>query len=133
VFPMHPRARRQCAAFGLDARLASLPGLRLVEPLGYLDFLGLQAAARLVLTDSGGVQEETSALGVACFTLRRSTERPVTIELGTNTLLGADPDRIAEIPPLLAQPPRTPEIPLWDGRAGERAARVLADFLRNRS
>ena len=78
-----------------------------------------------MLTDSGGVQEETSALGVRCFTLRDSTERPVTVELGTNTVLGATPDRIAEIPSLLEQAKPGGEIPLWDGAAGPRAAEVL--------
>ena len=129
VFPVHPRTRARLVSLALDVQLAE-DGVLLAEPLGYLDFLGLQAEARLVLTDSGGVQEETSALGVACFTLRASTERPITIELGTNTLLGAEPERIAEIPALLDRPPRSAAIPLWDGKAGGRAARVLADFLR---
>jgi UDP-N-acetylglucosamine 2-epimerase (non-hydrolysing) len=131
VFPVHPRTKAQLVAVGLEPELTAA-GVVLAEPLGYLDFLGLQAGARLVLTDSGGVQEETSALGVACFTLRSSTERPVTIDLGTDTLLGAEPDRIREIPELLQRPARNSEIPLWDGHAGERAAQVLADFLRDR-
>jgi UDP-N-acetylglucosamine 2-epimerase (non-hydrolysing) len=128
VFPVHPRTHERLAAAGLDRRLAQA-GVRLSPPLGYLAFLGLEAEARFVATDSGGVQEETSALGVRCFTLRDTTERPVTIELGTNTLLGLEPDRLTEIPALLAheRPART--IPLWDGRAGPRAARVLAGFL----
>jgi UDP-N-acetylglucosamine 2-epimerase (non-hydrolysing) len=130
VFPVHPRTRGRLVALGLEPELTAA-GVALAEPLGYLDFLGLQAEARLILTDSGGVQEEASALGVACFTLRSSTERPVTIDLGTNTLLGAEPERIAEIPSLLERPPRLAEIPLWDGHAGERAAKVLADFLRD--
>jgi UDP-N-acetylglucosamine 2-epimerase (non-hydrolysing) len=82
-----------------------------------------------VLTDSGGVQEETSALGVPCFTLRDTTERPVTVELGTNTLLGAGADRIADIPALLLTSRTAREIPLWDGLAGERAAQVLVSVL----
>jgi UDP-N-acetylglucosamine 2-epimerase (non-hydrolysing) len=119
VFPVHPRTK-----------LPRQPeGVVVTPPLGYLDFLGLEAEARFVLTDSGGVQEETSALGVPCFTLRDNTERPVTIDLGTNTLLGARPERIAEIPTLLAERRPPTEIPLWDGRAGERAAAVLARFL----
>ena len=102
----------------------------LSPPLGYLAFLGLQAEARFLLTDSGGVQEETSALGVRCFTLRDSTERPVTVELGTNTVLGARPDRIAEIPSLLSRRhSRRGEIPLWDGAAGPRAAEALLHAL----
>ena len=104
-----------------------MPDLRVLlsPPLGYLAFLGLEAEARFLLTDSGGVQEETSALGIRCFTLRDSTERPVTVELGTNTILGARPDRIAEIPSLLEQEPSPREIPLWDGAAGPRAADVV--------
>lgn len=127
LFPVHPRTRGRMSELGI------LPGegdrLLVVEPLGYLEFLALQARAAFVLTDSGGVQEETSALGVQCFTLRDSTERPVTIELGTNTLLGARPDRIREIPGLLTDERPAEPIPLWDGRAGERGADVLARFV----
>jgi UDP-N-acetylglucosamine 2-epimerase (non-hydrolysing) len=83
-----------------------------------------------VLTDSGGIQEETSALGVRCFTLRDNTERPVTVDLGTNIMLGARPERIAEIPSLLTRPVAGAEIPLWDGHAGARAATVLVDYVR---
>ena len=127
VFPIHPRTRERLTAAGLDQRLD--PGLLTVDPLGYLDFLGLESEARFVLTDSGGVQEETSALGVPCFTLRDSTERPVTIELGTNSLLGATPERIADIPEALEEVRSDGPIPLWDGRAGPRAAEPLAQFL----
>jgi UDP-N-acetylglucosamine 2-epimerase (non-hydrolysing) len=126
VFPVHPRTRERLAAHGLKA---SGKGLHLTDPLGYVEFVGLEAGARFVLTDSGGIQEETSALGVPCFTLRDSTERPVTLELGTNTLLGLDPAAIAEIPRHLLSPRVADEIPLWDGHAGERAAAVLAAFL----
>ena len=102
--------------------------LRLSEPLGYLDFLSLQSDAAAVLTDSGGVQEETTFLRVPCFTLRDNTERPVTIREGTNVLLGLDPERIDDILPALASrngvtPAELPE--LWDGRAAERVADVL--------
>lgn len=131
VFPVHPRTLARLAERGLRQRLEDA-GVRATEPLGYLDFLGLEAEARLVLTDSGGVQEETSALGVPCFTLRESTERPVTIDLGTNILLGARPERIAEIPALLGRPLPAEPIPLWDGRAGVRAAEVLTGFLAER-
>jgi UDP-N-acetylglucosamine 2-epimerase (non-hydrolysing) len=127
VFPVHPRTRARIDALDGSTRLQA-DRLRIVEPLGYLAFLGLQASASFVLTDSGGVQEETSALGVQCFTLRESTERPVTITDGTNTLLGARPERIAEIPGLLGGAPTTP-IPLWDGHAGDRAAAALLEYL----
>ena len=126
VFPVHPRTRKMMEAAGADA-----PGLHLSEPLGYLDFLSLIADARAVLTDSGGIQEETTYLGVPCFTLRDNTERPVTVTSGTNTLLGLDPAAIARIPGLLAEgrltPPGPP--PLWDGHAAERLATEVVEFL----
>ncbi|HWT90550.1 MAG TPA: UDP-N-acetylglucosamine 2-epimerase (non-hydrolyzing) [Solirubrobacterales bacterium] len=122
VFPVHPRTRKMMEGFEPEA-----PGLLLTDPLGYLDFLSLVADARAVLTDSGGIQEETTYLGIPCFTLRDNTERPVTIRAGTNTLLGLDPAAIAGIPAALtergdatSEPP-----PLWDGRAAERIADVI--------
>jgi UDP-N-acetylglucosamine 2-epimerase (non-hydrolysing) len=125
VFPVHPRTRARIESLGLRATA----GLRLTEPLGYLEFLGLLAGAAAALTDSGGIQEETTFLGVPCFTLRSTTERPVTCELGTNTLLGLDPARIAEIPDLMeeraARPATVP--PLWDGEASDRIVDVLAE------
>ncbi len=127
VFPVHPRTRARIEALAGEEQPRGTR-FRLVGPLGYLAFLGLQASARFVLTDSGGVQEETSALGVQCFTLRDSTERPVTVTHGTNTILGARPERIAEIPGLLRSEP-VGEIPLWDGSAGPRAATVLLEYL----
>jgi UDP-N-acetylglucosamine 2-epimerase (non-hydrolysing) len=121
VFPAHPRTRNALGARDLP------PSLILTEPTGYLDFLSLEAEAAAVLTDSGGVQEETTFLGVPCFTLRDNTERPVTIRAGTNTLLGLDPAAIDEILPALRTATRTrPEPPpLWDGRAAGRLADVL--------
>jgi UDP-N-acetylglucosamine 2-epimerase (non-hydrolysing) len=104
-----------------------VPGLEIIEPLGYLDFMSLMAGAALVLTDSGGIQEETTILGVPCLTLRDNTERPITITMGTNLLVGADPQRISEAAErFLTVPPvgRTP--PLWDGAAGRRIAEILA-------
>jgi UDP-N-acetylglucosamine 2-epimerase (non-hydrolysing) len=121
VFPVHPRTQARLADLAIDT-----DGLVLTAPLGYLDFLGLEAEAAFVLTDSGGVQEETSALGVRCFTLRDTTERPITVELGTNTLLGLQPERIHEIPALLRTPLQPQPLPLWDGRAGVRSAAILA-------
>jgi UDP-N-acetylglucosamine 2-epimerase (non-hydrolysing) len=124
VFPVHPRTRKALEALELPAT----PGLRLVDPLGYLEFTRLVSEARLVLTDSGGVQEETTVLGVPCLTLRTSTERPVTVEQGTNRLVGLDPDRIiAEGLAALASPPGGARIPdLWDGRAAARIVDILA-------
>jgi len=124
IFPVHPRTRAMIAELGAEPE-----GVVLTEPVGYLDFLSLEADAAAVLTDSGGIQEETTYLGVPCFTLRDNTERPVTVEQGTNTLLGLDPGKIPQIPGLLAS--RADEAvsppPLWDGRAGLRAAEVLAE------
>jgi UDP-N-acetylglucosamine 2-epimerase (non-hydrolysing) len=128
VFPVHPRTREQLDAGGHERNLAD-SGVLLSRPLGYLAFLGLEAAARYVLTDSGGVQEETSALGIRCFTLRNQTEREVTVRLGTNTVLGARPDQIRRVPELLASPQPGQPIPFWDGRAGERAAEVLLGYV----
>lgn len=127
VFPVHPRTRSRLAEAGMLARLDAVPAVRLTEPLGYLEFLGLLAGARIVLTDSGGVQEETTILGVPCLTLRENTERPVTITHGTNRLVGTDPARIlAAVDETLAAPRpegRRPE--LWDGRAAERIVDTL--------
>jgi UDP-N-acetylglucosamine 2-epimerase (non-hydrolysing) len=128
VFPIHPRTRARLAGDARSSeRAEGRKGLQLVDPLGYLDFLALIADARLVLTDSGGIQEETTALGVPCLTLRENTERPITVEIGTNTLVGTDPAQI--VPRALAvlegrgKTGRVPD--LWDGRAAERIARIL--------
>ncbi|MEA2828877.1 MAG: hypothetical protein QOG43_3316 [Actinomycetota bacterium] len=120
VLPVHPRAHRVFAALDVPA------GIRLVPALGYLDFVALEASARLVLTDSGGIQEETTVLGVPCLTLRATTERPVTVTEGTNVVVGLDPRRIvSEARRVLEHgvPRRRPA--LWDGRASERIADVL--------
>jgi UDP-N-acetylglucosamine 2-epimerase (non-hydrolysing) len=124
IFPVHPRTRKMMAELGIEAPA----GLTLTEPFGYLDFLSLVTDAKAVLTDSGGIQEETTYLGVPCFTLRANTERPVTVELGTNTLLGLDPAAIAEIPATLASRPTAPHEPppLWDGHAADRIADILS-------
>ena len=118
VFPVHPRTRRRIEELGL-----SVSGrIKLIEPQPYGRFLSLESAAMAVVTDSGGVQEETTALGIRCFTLRNNTERPVTVSHGTNIVLGLDPDRLAAIPDYLELPLREERPPLWDGHAGERAA-----------
>jgi UDP-N-acetylglucosamine 2-epimerase (non-hydrolysing) len=134
VFPIHPRTRAALALQGIEV---AAPGLKLIEPLGYVDFLGLVADAAAVLTDSGGIQEETTFLGVPCFTLRDNTERPVTVEHGTNVLLGLRPERIGELPDLIyAAGASAGSVPsLWDGAAAERVADVLSShaFMRRRS
>jgi UDP-N-acetylglucosamine 2-epimerase (non-hydrolysing) len=124
VFPAHPRTEKALAAAGIAP---SAEGLRVLEPLGYVEFLGLLEGAAGVLTDSGGIQEETTFLGVPCFTLRDNTERPVTCEVGTNTLLGLDPARIPDVPGLIegaaGRPAQVPEG--WDGAAATRLVDVL--------
>ena len=127
LFPSHPRTVEMIRTLGFGERVASLRGLRIVEPIGYLDFLKLMASARLVLTDSGGIQEETTILGVPCLTLRENTERPVTVEIGTNRLVGRDPARILAAYREVAQGGGSAgEIPpLWDGRAAHRIVDVL--------
>ncbi|GAA0816559.1 non-hydrolyzing UDP-N-acetylglucosamine 2-epimerase [Spirilliplanes yamanashiensis] len=121
VFPVHPRTRRL-----LDGAPLS-PAITLIPSAGYLDFIALQAGARVVLTDSGGVQEETTVLGVPCLTLRENTERPITITEGTNTLAGVEPAAVvAAARAVLADPPPARRPALWDGHAGDRIAAVLA-------
>jgi UDP-N-acetylglucosamine 2-epimerase (non-hydrolysing) len=127
VFPVHPRTRAALETLAIDFDLTRL---RLIEPIGYVEFLSLVAGSAGVLTDSGGIQEETTYLGLPCFTLRANTERPITVSMGTNVLLGLAPERIAEVPSLLAaaagKESRVP--PLWDGKASERIADVLAGY-----
>jgi UDP-N-acetylglucosamine 2-epimerase (non-hydrolysing) len=122
LFPVHPRTRARIISGGFDTS-----GITLLEPLGYIEFMSLVTTAAALLTDSGGVQEETTFLGIPCFTLRDRTERPVTVTHGTNVLLGLAPERIALIPEMLSgrtQPPAA--IEGWDGAAAERLVEVLA-------
>jgi UDP-N-acetylglucosamine 2-epimerase (non-hydrolysing) len=125
IFPLHPRTRAR-----IDRLAVEVPaGVQFAPPLPYTEFLSLQVGSAAVVTDSGGIQEETTALGIPCFTLRENTERPVTITHGTNTLLGLAPERIADVPALLSTE-RTPQRPeLWDGAAGKRAAAAVAGAL----
>ncbi len=129
IFPLHPRTRGQIDAANLESLLDS-DRIALLPPLGYLELLGVMTSAQLVLTDSGGIQEETTALGVPCITLRENTERPITVEEGTNTIAGSDPKRIkACFEQILAtggKRGRAPE--LWDGKAAERVADVLLQW-----
>jgi UDP-N-acetylglucosamine 2-epimerase (non-hydrolysing) len=134
VFPIHPRSRKRIEEFGLDQELQRHPDLRLEEPKGYLEFLKLMDNAALVLTDSGGIQEETTYLGVPCLTLRKNTERPVTLTEGTNTLVGVDPEAILAAGRCAltggAKKGRIPE--LWDGASGSRIAAFLDRIARER-
>jgi UDP-N-acetylglucosamine 2-epimerase (non-hydrolysing) len=130
VFPVHPRTRPSVTRSATAAALVASGRLLLVEPLGYLDFVGLMERARVVLTDSGGVQEETTILGVPCLTLRENTERPVTITHGTNRLVGTDPAAIDSVWQQVRGSKKTAtQPPLWDGRAAERIVDILEGFL----
>jgi UDP-N-acetylglucosamine 2-epimerase (non-hydrolysing) len=123
VFPIHPRTRGTIDKLGLRVD----EGIHCVEPLGYLDFLALMTQARLVLTDSGGMQEETSVLGIPCVTIRRNTERPITCTLGTNRIAGVDPEAIVSLSlAALDTVWRPAQIPLWDGQTGSRIADILS-------
>jgi UDP-N-acetylglucosamine 2-epimerase (non-hydrolysing) len=127
VFPVHPRTRTRLET-ALSGKVP--PGLLLTPPLGYVEFVSLMSAARLVLTDSGGIQEETTVLGVPCLTVRENTERPITIDEGTNRLVGTDPDAVLRAArEALAAPRPAPRVPpLWDGRAAERTIAILEAF-----
>jgi UDP-N-acetylglucosamine 2-epimerase (non-hydrolysing) len=127
VFPVHPRTQGRLEAIDAELESSGRGGARYIAPLGYLEFFGLVAGSRLVLTDSGGLQEETTALGVPCLTLREQTERPITVTQGTNRIVGTSPDRIVgEATRVLAAPPaRLPRPPLWDGHAAERIVSIL--------
>ena len=129
VFPVHPRTRGRLEAMEAETESLGRSGAHYVAPLGYLDFISLVSGARLVLTDSGGLQEETTALGVPCLTLREQTERPITVTRGTNRIVGTSPDRIVtEALRVLDEPkPAVSRHPLWDGRAAERIVAILRE------
>ena len=133
IFPVHPRTANRIAKGNFDnllqtARITTMP------PLGYLELLGLMSEARVVLTDSGGIQEETTALGVPCITLRENTERPITVTEGTNTIVGSDPNRIMScFQDILQNGGKAGRVPeLWDGQAAERIARVIREWAKSR-
>lgn len=128
VFPIHPRTQKNIEQFGLGKRINRMENLKLIPPLGYLDFMSLQKHAFFVMTDSGGMQEETTYLGVPCLTLRENTERPVTAEMGTNEVVGTDADKIiAAARKILNHEWKEGQVPpLWDGHAAERIVEILA-------
>jgi UDP-N-acetylglucosamine 2-epimerase (non-hydrolysing) len=134
VFPAHPRTRKMIAELGLTVRVEQIKDLLVIDPVGYLDFLQLLSGARLVLTDSGGIQEETTVLGIPCVTLRENTERPITVEMGTNTIAGTNPANIIKAAlgaldaldnPATTSAPPVP--PLWDGHTAERILDALIE------
>ena len=124
IFPVHPRTRERLAALNLQIQV---PGLQLLDPLGTVEFLALERHAMFVITDSGGIQEETTCLGVPCLTVRKNTERPITVTMGTNILVGHDMDRLrAEVSQILSGESKQGQLPpLWDGHAAERIAEVV--------
>ena len=132
IFSVHPRTRARLESLGLSDRLARVQGLRAIHPLGYDDFVTLMRHARLVATDSGGIQEETTALRLPCLTLRRQTERPITVREGTNQIVGLSETAVGRaVDDILAGQLKTGRVPEgWDGRAGERVAEALIAFLR---
>ena len=141
IFPIHPRTKKALegfGSFGPGLYFGSAPtppqGVHCMDPIGYLDFMSLIANARLVLTDSGGIQEETTVLGIPCLTLRENTERPITVTHGTNRVIGAEPARILSEAMKAIDSPRIPHVPppLWDGHASERIVQVLRDQLHTR-
>jgi len=134
VFPLHPRTRNRITELGLQSLLES-ERIACLQPLGYLEMLGLVSAARLVMTDSGGLQEETTVVGVPCITLRNNTERPVTVEQGTNTIVGQDRARILSVVnEVLVNGGKRGRVPeLWDGKAAERIKRILNDWLQQQA
>ena len=131
IFPVHPRTRKNLESCSLGKRLEEMPGFRLTDPLGYLDFLKLMSNAKVVITDSGGIQEETTILNIPCLTLRENTERPVTTELGTNQIVGTNPKTIIQAYKRAVNGPLRKPVtpPLWDGRAAERIVKILLEEL----
>ncbi|MHB2149582.1 non-hydrolyzing UDP-N-acetylglucosamine 2-epimerase [Calditrichota bacterium LG25] len=131
IFPIHPRSQKMIDQFGLREKVEKMSNLRLLDPLGYLDFMKLLHNARLVLTDSGGIQEETTFLGIPCITMRENTERPITVEIGTNVLVGTDTQRIVlEAEKILDGNAKKGQIPeLWDGHAAERIVKIINESL----
>ncbi len=129
VFPVHPRTQARIERFGLAERMAAARGIIQTEPLGYLDFLALTSQAKLVVTDSGGLQEESTVLGIPCLTARFNTERPVTVDQGTSTLVGNDPQKLRDaLRAVINGTYKQGHCPkLWDGRAAERIAKAIVD------
>ena len=130
LFPVHPRTRERFKKFKLERLFTDENGIQLLEPLGYLDFLNLMANSSLILTDSGGIQEESTILSIPCLTVRPNTERPITIEQGTNRLVDSDRNQIIQaINNILENPKRTSKTPdLWDGKASQRIVKIIVDW-----
>lgn len=134
IFPIHPRSRKQIERFSLMAQFNNMKNFKLIDPVGYLDFLKLEKYAKLVLTDSGGIQEETTVFGVPCLTIRENTERPITISQGTNQLVGTDTPKIIKTAnSILDGYCKKGTIPkFWDGKTANRVVNVLKNFSKNK-
>lgn len=134
VFPIHPRTHRRLVQFELDQSFKNIPGLLLIEPLSYIDFVSLLDRARVVMTDPGGIQEETTVLGTPCLTLRDNTERPITCEIGTNRLVGTGPSYVnTALDEICGNPPKEAIPDRWDGKAAKRVAECLLTYVRTHS
>jgi len=131
IFPIHPRTRKNLSSMGLQSRIEGLKNFHLLDPIGYIDFLKLTSSAKLVLTDSGGIQEETTVLKIPCITLRKNTERPITAEIGSNQIVGTDTQKILEAyRNAVSGNWREPQIPpLWDGNAAQRIVKIMLELL----
>jgi UDP-N-acetylglucosamine 2-epimerase (non-hydrolysing) len=132
VFPIHPRTKKMMESYKLHRKFNTIPNLIITEPLGYLDFLNLMSNSKYVLTDSGGIQEETTSLKIPCITLRENTERPVTIEEGTNTLTGLDKESIIKnIKKIESGKYKSGSTPrFWDGKAAERIVTAIREIMK---
>jgi UDP-N-acetylglucosamine 2-epimerase (non-hydrolysing) len=134
IFPIHPRTQKNISTLGLGDRFSNLQNVKIVDPVGYLDFINIMANAKLILTDSGGIQEETSYLGIPCITMRDNTERPITVEVGSNYLIGLNVQEVIktgnEILSGIMKSHRIPD--LWDGKAAERIVKILINYLNKR-
>ena len=129
IFPIHPRTRKMLKDFGFTSRIEKMKNLKLLDPIGYLDFIKLTEKSKFVLTDSGGIQEETTYLGIPCLTLRENTERPITVEVGTNQLIGMDTSKIIDAGlKILNGDSKKGQVPeLWDGHTAERIVRIVEE------
>jgi len=131
IFPIHPRTKKRLKEFNLFERLKSNKNIEIIEPVGYLEFLMLEKNAELILTDSGGVQEEACILKVPCITLRNNTERPETVEVGANILVGSDKNRLIEAVEIMLKKDKKWENPYGDGKSGERIVKILIERMTN--
>ena len=131
IFPIHPRTQKNIISFGLEERFRKLSNVKIIDPIGYLDFINLMNNSTLILTDSGGIQEETTYLGVPCITMRENTERPITVEIGTNYLVGLNVEKVIEVGnKIISGNIKDHKIPdLWDGKTSNRIVSIINDFL----